>query len=120
MLGAAYNPANKAGASPPHAERLRTEPWGKGGLGTKSSGNDQRGEKGFLWLPKNGESVHVMESTQACGQAKAWHPGFCPRAASDTEFFLPQGCGLGLGAQGQVWIGFRCTVRVNAGAVDQE
>ena len=116
MLGAAYNPANKAGASPPHAERLRTEPWGKGGLGTKSSGNDQRREKGFLWLLKNGESVHVMESTQACGQAKAWHPGLCPRAASDARVHPP----TSLGAQGQVWTGFRCTVRVNAGAVDQE
>lgn len=116
VLRAAHNLGNEARASPPHAERLMTEPWGKGGPGTKSSGNDQRGEKGFLWLLKNGESVHVTESTQACGQAKAWHPGLCPRAASDARVLPP----TSLGAQGQVWTGFRCTVRVNAGAADQE
>lgn len=33
--------------------------------------------------------MHMMESTQACGQAKAWHPGFCPRAALDAQVLPP-------------------------------
>ena len=89
VLGATHNPANEAGASPPHAQRLMTEPWGKGSPETKSSGNDQRWEKRFLWLLKNGESVQVMESTQACGQAKAWRPSFCPGAVSGARVLSP-------------------------------